>query len=81
MNKLVPVVVLGERREFLGRVGPILGLAHEDGGGVGPNPGENGVVAGNGRKRKIRIEEIMLFSRLQSKIREGSRPFENRWWW
>ena len=53
LNKLVPIVVLGERREFLGRVGPVLGLAHEDGGGVGPNPGENRVVVGDGRERKI----------------------------
>ena len=52
LNKLVPVVV-GERREFLGRLGPVLGLAHEDGGGMGLNPGENWVVAGDGRERKI----------------------------
>jgi hypothetical protein len=36
-------------------------LAHEDGGGVGPNPGENQVVASDGRERKIgptlRIED------------------------
>jgi hypothetical protein len=50
LNKLVPVVVLGEKREFLGRVGPVLGLAHEDGGGVDP---KNRVVAGDGRERKI----------------------------
>uniref|UniRef100_A0A2N9IAG4 Uncharacterized protein n=1 Tax=Fagus sylvatica TaxID=28930 RepID=A0A2N9IAG4_FAGSY len=50
LNKLVPVVVLGEKREFLGGVGPVLGLAHEDGGGVDP---KNRVVAGDGRERKI----------------------------
>ena len=53
LNKLVPVVVLSERREFLGRVGPVLGLAYEDGGGVGPNLGENRVIAGDGKERKI----------------------------
>uniref|UniRef100_A0A2N9F4I3 Uncharacterized protein n=1 Tax=Fagus sylvatica TaxID=28930 RepID=A0A2N9F4I3_FAGSY len=57
---LVPVVVLGERREFLGRVCPVLGLAHEDGGGVGPNPGEIRVVAGDGRERKIGPSESKM---------------------
>ena len=81
LNKLVPVIVLGKRHELLGRVDPVLGLAHGDGGSVGPNPRENQVIAGNGKERKIEIEEIMLFSRLQSKIREGSRPLEYRRWW
>ena len=53
LNKLVPVIVLSERREFLGRVSLVLGLAYEDGGGVGPNPGENRVIAGDGKERKI----------------------------
>ena len=82
LNKLVPVLVLGEKREFLGRVGPVLGLAHEDGGGVDP---KNRVIAGDGRERKIGptlgIEDGEQPLHVSSKIREGSRPFENRRWW
>ncbi|GMY32766.1 hypothetical protein FCV25MIE_28008 [Fagus crenata] len=88
LNKLVPVVVLGEKREFLGRVGPVLGLAHEDGGGVDP---KNRVVAGDGRERKIGptlgIEDgeqpLHVSNRRFEKVRDlskiGGGGIENTW--
>ena len=81
LNKLVPVVVLGEIHEFLGCIGPVLGLAHEDGGGVGPNPGENQFIAGDGKERKIgptlRIEDgeqpLHISNRRFEKVRDLSK--------
>ena len=76
LNRLVPVVVLGERREFLGRVCPVLGLAHEDDGDVGPNPGEIRVIAGDGRERKIGPSESKMESNHFTSPIEDSRRFE-----
>ena len=76
LNRLVPIVVLGERREFLGCVCPVLGLAHEDGGSVGPNPGEIRVVAGDGRERKIGPSESKMERNHFTSPIEDSRRFE-----
>jgi hypothetical protein len=50
---LVAVVVARERPELIGGVGTVLRLAHLDGGDEGPDPGEDGVVAGDGREGEV----------------------------
>lgn len=50
---LVAVVVTRERPELVGSVGAVLGLAHLDGGDEGPDPGEDGVVAGDGGEGEV----------------------------